>query len=234
MDATYHAGNLAKAIHAAQGELSNPACDSVNGHFSGSRYASLAAIIDHVRPVLAKHGLALVQGIETAQAVDGMLVVETRIIHVSGESLAYRTGYRVTGNIQQFCGAVTYLRRYAICAMLNIVGDDDLDAEDVVRPKAKGVSAVRESQLPKPETRQVIPEGFQEIIPLQVERKESKTGKPYWSVVFSTLAGEQDQASTFSQTIGERLHGSMGQRVSVLISTKEKGGKVWKDLKDAI
>lgn len=224
MDAIYRATeNIAKAVHAAQTELRNPPCDAVNGHF-GQRYATLASIIDHVRPVLAKHGLAIIQGIETDAS--GLLILETRLIHASGESWAYRTGYRHTGNIQQFCGTITYLRRYAICAMLNIVADHDLDAEDVVRPKP--------AKAKPSETRQVIPEGFEEITPIQVECKASKSGKDFYSIVFARSSGEQDQASTFNSTIGERLAHSLGQKVAVLIARKEKNGKIWKDIKDAI
>lgn len=232
MDATRT--NLAKALAAAQADLRNPACDSVNGHFSGSRYASLAAIIDSVRPVLAAHGLGIIQGIEGT--ADGVLVLETKLFHSSGESWEYRTAFKVTGNIQQFCGAITYLRRYAICAMLNIVGDDDLDAEDVVRPKpSKSQTAARQ----KPATAEVtnfVPEGYEEITPVQVTMKTAKTGKPYWLVSFQRKDGIHDEGSTFSETIGARLEAAVRecQSISVLISAKEKGGKVWKDIRDAI
>ena len=51
---------LFAAMVTAAGEMKNPPKDSVNPHFK-SRYADLATVLDTVRPVLAKHRLAVVQ-----------------------------------------------------------------------------------------------------------------------------------------------------------------------------
>ena len=50
---------IAEALSAAQAELTDPPKDSVNPHFK-SRYADLATVLKTVRPVLARHGIALV------------------------------------------------------------------------------------------------------------------------------------------------------------------------------
>ena len=51
---------LAAALALAQGEVENAHKNSANPHFR-SKYADLAEIINTVRPVFAKHGLAIVQ-----------------------------------------------------------------------------------------------------------------------------------------------------------------------------
>ena len=51
---------LAAALAKAQGEMENAGKNSVNPHFK-SKYADLAEILNTVRPVLSKHGLAVTQ-----------------------------------------------------------------------------------------------------------------------------------------------------------------------------
>jgi hypothetical protein len=51
---------LAAAMAEAQGEMENASKKSTNPHFK-SKYADLAEILNTVRPVLARHGLSVVQ-----------------------------------------------------------------------------------------------------------------------------------------------------------------------------
>src|SRR5690349_764105 len=76
---------LAPALVAAQAELKAIAKDAKNPHF-GSKFASLDAIIEVVRPALANHGLAVVQG--GLDSAPGFMTVETMLVHVSGEWLS--------------------------------------------------------------------------------------------------------------------------------------------------
>lgn len=123
--------NLYKALATAAAELKNPLADRKNTHF-GQKYATLQSVVDTVRPVLAKHGIAVVQEILTPEP--GKVTIITRLVHSSGEDHAIPTTWNAGTNIQHLGAAVTYLRRYALCAALNIVGDDDDDAETIVAP----------------------------------------------------------------------------------------------------
>jgi hypothetical protein len=53
--------NLAKALAAVQGNVQPIGKDATNPHFR-NKYASLDAIMEAVRPLLAANGLSLVQG----------------------------------------------------------------------------------------------------------------------------------------------------------------------------
>lgn len=127
--------NLYKALAAAGAELRNPLNDGINPAFKGSRYATLGAVTSTVRPVLAKHGLSVLQFIETPEP--GRVTVRTRLAHASGEFVEASTTSSAGSNIQHLGGAITYLRRYTLCGILNIVGDDDDDAEGIVAPTRK-------------------------------------------------------------------------------------------------
>ena len=81
---------LAAALAAAQSELRGVAKDSTNPDFRSS-YTSLDAIIEKSRPVLAKNGLAIVQGATLPESDSNAKVtgfsVETMLVHESGEWL---------------------------------------------------------------------------------------------------------------------------------------------------
>lgn len=115
------------ALVAAVGELTNPPKKSKAnlGHGKPYEYADLALILNHVRPILHKHGFALMQDVTQD---DGRLSVTTVLHHTSGESLRFGPLAGPGGSKWQDLGsAITYARRYALCAALGIAGDEDDD-----------------------------------------------------------------------------------------------------------
>lgn len=126
---------LNKALAAASADLRNPLNDGTNAAFKGFRYATLGAVCNAVRPVLARHGLVAMQFVETPEP--GRVTIRTRIAHASGEFVESSATWAAGQNIQHLGAAITYLRRYTLCSTLNIVGDDDDDAETIVAPTRK-------------------------------------------------------------------------------------------------
>lgn len=116
---------LATALSAAQGEFEAATKDKTNPAFK-SKYADLSACIDAVRPHLAKHGLAVVQ---TTVSTEKEVLLRTTLLHKSGQWIAGH--YPIVGEWaapQKIGSAMTYARRYTLCAMLQIAQEDD-DAE---------------------------------------------------------------------------------------------------------
>lgn len=143
-------GALAAALAAAQGEMEPAPKDSVNPHFK-SRYADLASCVRVAGPVLAKHGLAVVQAplVDTAT---GMVGLVTRLLHKSGEWIESDYWCKPRDLSPQSVGAsITYLRRYAYCAMTGLVSDDD-DAESA--QPSHGHGDRRESRRDAPPPRE--------------------------------------------------------------------------------
>ncbi len=129
--------NLAKALVKAQVELKNPEKNQ-QGH--GYRYADLANILDQTKAVLAKHGLAVSQ--LAINDGNGRVGVKTILLHESGEMLdsnltlpipemLTRDGKKMITDTQAAGAAITYARRYALSAILNIAADEDTDATGV-------------------------------------------------------------------------------------------------------
>ena len=102
--------------------------DSKNPHF-GNKYASISAILQAISVPLSENGLTVIQ---SPRPYDGNnIVVETRIIHTSGEWIETETFIPVQGNDpQKACSAITYGRRYGLEAAFGIAADDD-DGETV-------------------------------------------------------------------------------------------------------
>ncbi len=148
---------LAPALVAAQGELKAIKPDAKNPEFH-SAYVSLDAIISTVRPVLARHDLAIIQGATAPHTdVDNELcnfTVETMLLHSSGEWIMNSAIMPVVGrtkkggeigevNAQQAGGALTFGRRYALAALLCLAADEDDDGNAVSKPRADKPPAER-------------------------------------------------------------------------------------------
>jgi hypothetical protein len=131
--------DLSKALVAAAVELSDPPAVAKNAHF-GQPYADLKAVVKSIREPLARHGISVTQSPEVLVEADRRSVrLVTVIRHASGETAEYATTWPMppNANIQQFGAAITYLRRYTLCSLLNLVGDPDDDAEVIVAPTRK-------------------------------------------------------------------------------------------------
>lgn len=113
---------LFAALAKAQAEIENASKNAANPHFR-SRYADLAEVLNTVRPVLAKHGLSVMQ----STAFDGVMVsVETVLAHASGGSVSSAASCVPAKTDAQGVGAATtYLRRYALAAMAGVAQEDD-------------------------------------------------------------------------------------------------------------
>jgi|694.fasta_scaffold02962_24 hypothetical protein len=131
----------------AQLELKNPDKNTKGYNY---KYADLASVLDLVKPILAKNGLAIVQ-FPVTRPDSEWIGVKTILVHDSGESME-ETLYLPTadlkqGNDTQEAGAtITYARRYAICAILNISADEDTDGT-VKNAKTKKEGEIAEPRM---------------------------------------------------------------------------------------
>ena len=123
-------GKLAEALAKAQGAMTNAAMDGENPAFKRegkpTKYATLTAIWDACRKPLTDNGLAVVQAFRVDES--GMLLLVTKLAHVSGEWMVSEYPVTPTQNSPQGLGsAVTYARRYTLSSLVGVVADDDDD-----------------------------------------------------------------------------------------------------------
>lgn len=127
---------LAKSLALAQAEFKPIVKDKVVKSSSYSyRYADLATVRDAVTPALSKNGLAVVQ---TFKPNGGQFqYVETMLMHSSGQAIASSYQIPATGKQQEIGSAITYARRYSLCAILGVVAEDDDDGNAADQKQVK-------------------------------------------------------------------------------------------------
>lgn len=133
---------LALSLSKAQKNIKNPPKNktvSVTTRTGGRyefAYADLTSIIDAAKEPLSSNGLSYVQYVE--EAGDKFHLV-TQLLHSSGQWLSGtypllivrekdRDGNDLPPSSQQFGSALTFMKRYALAAMLGISADSDDDA----------------------------------------------------------------------------------------------------------
>jgi hypothetical protein len=164
MKTTEQIGALAAALAKAQGELRNIEKGKINTHFK-TKYADIADGLDVVRPVLSKHGIAIIQATDMNPDT-GIFWLTTRLVHTSGEWVESIYPLPV-GKAQEQGSAITYARRYSLFSMVGVAGtneDDDGNAANAAPaapakapPKPKVNNVNKETLLT--EAKQVAAEG---------------------------------------------------------------------------
>jgi hypothetical protein len=104
------------------------------------RYADLADILNAVIPVLSKNGLSLNQ--MTHMGDGGVLMLDTMLMHSSGEWIGGSYPLRSHDRPQEMGSEITYARRYNAAAILGIQADEDDDG--AVAQKANPIKKIRQ------------------------------------------------------------------------------------------
>lgn len=147
-------GELAKALAAAQGEMTDAKKDAINPHFK-QPYATLASVRAAVTPALAKNQIACVQ-LFRLHGPDGVEVV-TMLVHASGEWIRSSLYMPATKkDAQGFGSVISYARRYSLSAITGIASEVDDDAEASV-PKGPLPQAATNTNGNKPGLKATTP-----------------------------------------------------------------------------
>lgn len=148
---------IAAALAKAQAELKNPPYDSKNPHFRNS-YASLASVRDTITPVLAAHGIAVLQLLGKSEVG---VSCETVLTHASGEWISSTIELPATKqDAQGYGSACTYARRYALMAIVNVVGDEDDDANEASKPAPVKAARPTQQDVAREQTYQTLVRGI--------------------------------------------------------------------------
>lgn len=117
---------LYAALAKAQAEIKTAEASRAN-EFFGSNYADLADCWDACREPLSKNGLCVIQ--LPMPTTDGKVRLKTILAHESGQSIETECSMIPKDQTPQAIGsALTYLRRYMLCAIVGIAqggADDD-------------------------------------------------------------------------------------------------------------
>lgn len=121
----------------------------------GYKYTDLDTITQTIKPILSKHGIGYLQSV--GGLAETALTLTTRIFSKKGEYIedtaALPTITSTKNNAAQTLGmSITYMRRYALCAMLGITSDEDVDANinGTTPPQVEAVKKEFNGEVLKP------------------------------------------------------------------------------------
>ncbi len=191
---------IIEALKRFQADFGGVAKNAANPYFK-SKYADLNAVWDAIRGPLTENGLAVSQTgrmeYKITETDDGktikepsQFVLRTTLYHVGGETIASEIPVVVTDpkNPQQWGSALTYFRRYSLCAIVGVsqFDDDGNIAAGVDDKKPSAKEAVKEWQeshpsVKAPEKGEAEKVDHDDFGPVSVgEWKEGKKGKFFW------------------------------------------------------
>ena len=176
---------ISAALVAAQKAFGPALKTSTNPHYK-SKYCSLDACIEAVIDGLHANGIALIQ---RPQPCENGVTIETIFIHESGESLSGGTLHvpAQKNDPQGYGSALTYARRYSLCAACGIAPEDD-DGNAASKPaKAKATPPAAEVSA------------LQGVKVASVTEREGETNGRKWKAYFIEAGGRR--CGTFSDTL---------------------------------
>jgi hypothetical protein len=203
-------GAIAAAIAKAQAEMPKLLADSDNPYYK-SKYIALADLIKEVRPVLAKFGLAIIQGVSG----DGekAVIITTRIIHESGEWIeeAFTMPVVAKGSKeatpQDYGAAVTYARRYSLAGILGVASEEDDDANSISVQKPIDRAAPAKADPVKHDDLKPLKDKLVELMKDPVVKPEEREGqKKAWAGKWNPLTSEELEKAilAWEKVISER------------------------------
>jgi hypothetical protein len=148
---------LAAALVKAQSEMPEIPMDGENPHYR-SKFSTLGAVIEKVRPVFAANGLAVLQ---LPSGNNGEVGLTTRIIHSSGEWIENELIMAVPGGAnpgQEVGKLVTYLRRYGLASAAGVYSEEDTDNEAKAEKKSAQKPKITAPPTPKSDDEKITPQ----------------------------------------------------------------------------
>jgi hypothetical protein len=165
----------------ALAEMKNVVGNKINPAFK-SRYVTLNALLDAIKPTLHRHNLAFIQNLLSD---DGRIGVQTAFLHTSGHSFDFGRLMINASNLdaQKIGGALTYIRRQSIQTACGISIDLDDDGNSTSQNKSTtystGVFKPQGSQVANAQSTQNQPTQGQ---PTQGQPNLNSPGQPNFQI----------------------------------------------------
>ncbi len=216
---------IAAALAAFQREVKDPTRNGENPHFK-SKYVQLDGLLAAVRPILANHGLSLMQ----STGGDGVNIsVSTLIMHTSGEWIETEPlVLKAQQATPQGAGsACTYGRRFSLSAALGVAWDDDDDGNAASAqkpaPKAEDKPAPKTEDKPAPKAKAGKADSRAEYMAkikaaMQSQHISADDGKAIWRLKF----GAQSTADLNDSELKDLAENIVNYAVELMGTDDEK------------
>ena len=122
--------NIYEKLFNAKKEIGKISKDSTNPFFK-SKYFDINALLEHVEPILQKHGLVLLQPLMDDKVVTAIFNIED-----ASEFIESEIKLPEINDPQKLGSAITYFRRYTLQSLLALQAEDD-DGNKASQPVKK-------------------------------------------------------------------------------------------------
>lgn len=168
----------------------------------GYKYSDLDSITSTIKPLLHKHGLAYMQSVGIGESG---LTLTTRVFNKAGQWIEDTALLPVIANTKnnaaQTLGmSITYMRRYALCAMLGITADEDVDAalpaqQKPLSPEAMGMKKASQvkSRFSDQETAEMKKWADGTFTPDELAKVKASLNGDGWAEAFNKAKAEYDK-----------------------------------------
>src|SRR5690554_5124022 len=192
---------LAEALAKLQAELPKveKSARANTGSYSYT-YADLANVSERLLPIMGNLGLSFIA--RPTLNSEGRFVLAYELLHVSGEKREGQYPLPETGNSQVIGSAITYGRRYCLCAVTGIAPDDDDD---------DAAAVVQEVKAQEKRQRSAYAPGSERNRPAGSDTKitQAQLTKLHAAMTDYGIGGNRELGLAFiSETIGRQIESS--------------------------
>lgn len=184
---------LYERLIAFQAEQQPITKNSVNKNYKHA-YATLDIIQESIQPLLAKHGLGYYfQPIE-----EGVKMV---LFDIDGNTIDFIYPTKFTGSPQEVGSAITYAKRYALCAMLGLIiaeEDDDGQKAQEAYENNRVTNKIQNNNL-----KEVTEEQVNQIINLLKNPDTKNKGYAYFKQITNKTKINQELYEKLVETVQE-------------------------------
>ncbi len=131
-----------KKLLAIQQEIGAIKKDATNPFYK-SKYFDINSLLEQVKPILNKHGVVLLQGLENGGINTQLIDSET------GNKVGFFNPMPLQSDPQKTGSMITYFRRYALQSLLALEAEDDdgnYASKPTIKDKAKEAVKVAEQE----------------------------------------------------------------------------------------
>lgn len=126
---------LTQRLLAFQSEIGTVAKDSDNP-FYNSKYFDVNKVLEVIKPLLSKHGIVCMQPLSSTIIGDRVTPTLTTVFinaDNAEDKMVSSIPLPEVPDAQKFGAAITYFRRYALVSALGLQGEEDDDANSLVK-----------------------------------------------------------------------------------------------------
>lgn len=155
--------NLAKNLIRASKSINSNVLKNATNDMYGSGFANLGAVINATKEALLEVGIVVIQS-PAESKTGGCVNLATMLLHESGEWMEGTCSAPMPQlDPQGFGHAISYLRRYALNAMLNLYQSDDDGNSAIAFPTQAVANSVATTQVAAPVVTQAAAQGSTQV-----------------------------------------------------------------------